>query len=153
MGKLADVRAAIKTKIGAVAGITAANVHDYERFDKDIKGMREFYEVSGKINGWFIRRIRTSERSPYEGRWIVVSRWRIQGYYSLVDSNATEKTFDDLVEAIRDAFRTDETLGGIIDSTVEGNEAGIQVEDSGHVILTGVLCHSVRLALNTRYQE
>jgi hypothetical protein len=85
------------------------------------------------------------------GSYNVLNRWRISGFMSLEDSSASEIVFDNLVEAVCDAFRSDETLGGLIAGTVmdSPNVAGIQVEDSGPVMFAGVLCHSARLVLYT----
>jgi hypothetical protein len=81
----------------------------------------------------------------------VLNKWRISGFLSLDDANQSEIVFDNLVEAVCDAFRADETLGGLIAGTVMDNPnvAGIQVEDSGPVMFAGVLCHSARLVLYT----
>ena len=74
--------------------------------------------------------------------------WRITGYMALDDGGATELVFDELVEAIRLAYRLDPTLGGAAQlSPADG--AGIDVTDSKPVVFCGVLCHSATLQLTT----
>jgi len=73
---------------------------------------------------------------------------------SLDDADSTELTFDTLIESIRDAFRDDDSLGGLIFSTVidnKSNQAGVQVDETAPVLFAGVLCHSARLSLTTRH--
>ncbi|WP_316978047.1 hypothetical protein [Shumkonia mesophila] len=152
MANVDEIRAAIKAKLESVPGIGL--VHSYERYAHDQKAFRTLFETSGKVLGWLIRRVATRETSRTIGRHDVTHRWQIRGYMSLDDAAASEIAFDDLVEAGRDAFRADETLGGVVDDTVgDGDSIGLQVEDSGPVMFAGVLCHSVRLGLTTRHTQ
>lgn len=151
MPTLDDIRNAIVTTIATVPNI--GHVHGFERFAKAEKDFRTLYESGGKILGWNVRRISKTETSGAIGRWSVTNKWLIKGFMGLDDSGNSEPIFDRLIEAIGDAFRIDETLGGVVDSTVleNPNVAGIQVEDAGPVMFAGVLCHSARLALFTRH--
>lgn len=149
MTTLAQIRGGIAAKLGTVAGIGV--VHDYERFAKRDAEFQALFKTGGTIKGWIVRRVSTREMRPAIGRHVVWNRWRIRGYMSLDDSAATEKSFDDLVEAIRDAFRADETLGGLVADLTENEQFGIQVEDSGPVLFAGVLCHGARLGLTTMH--
>ena len=151
MPTLGEIRDAIANKIAAVPNV--GKVHNYERWTKAEKDFRGFYEYDQRILGWNVRRVSKAETSDALGRWNITNQWMIKGFLSLDDAAGSELIFDNLIEAIGDAFRTDETLGGVVDSTVleNPNVAGIQVEDSGPVTFAGVLCHSVRLALFTRH--
>lgn len=151
MPTIAQVREAIRAKLAGVAGIGVVN--DYERYAVSISEFKAFFVAAGQVKGWLIRRAATQETSPALGRYVVTHRWQLRGYMALDDSAGTEKTFDTLVEAVRDAFRADETLGSVVAATVIDGEAGIQVEDSGPVMLAGVLCHGVRLKLSTRHYQ
>jgi hypothetical protein len=91
------------------------------------------------------------ERSGAVGRHAVIARWALRGYMALDDSAASEKTFDDLVEALIAAFRADDSLGGVVDSCIIGDIAGLQLDEAGPVMLAGVLCHGARLTLRTRW--
>ncbi|MBV2125731.1 MAG: hypothetical protein KUF75_11310 [Candidatus Thiodiazotropha sp. (ex Ctena orbiculata)] len=143
-----DIRNAIAAVIRSVPN--TGQVHTFERYAKDRSDMKKLYQTGSKILGWNIRRVRTTEDSPAMGRWIRIYRWEIRGYLSLDDSEETELQFDNMVEAICAVIRADDTLGGLVDSCIIGKEAGIQVLESYPVMFAGVLCHSAKLALNTR---
>lgn len=152
MPALAQIRSAIVLKMNGIANI--GQVHDYERFAKreaDFKALFEWAGPPKQIRGWIVRRITKTERSEALGRVAVTNEWQIRGYMSFDDASASEKTFDDLVEAIADAFRADENLDGVVDSIVVDEVAAIQLEDSGPVMFAGVLAHSARLRLLTRH--
>lgn len=153
MSTLAQIRAAIAAKLRAVTDI--GQVHDWERYAAQQGDFRGLYttEIGGvkQVRGWHLRRIATSETSPAVGRNVVTHEWEIRGFCALDDARQTETVFDTLIEAVRDAFRLDETLGGVVASTVTEEIAGAQVEESLPVLFAGVLCHSVRLRLATRH--
>lgn len=158
MSTVADVRTAIVARLNAVADIGV--VHAYERYSKDLAKLKQLYfsDDHGDVRGWFVRRPNTREFGNLQSRTIEVIRWRIQGVMALDDANASELTFDALIESVRNAFSQDETLGGRVDQCSEpGNEDGescIQLDDAGPVMFGGVLCHAARLGLTTvRYLE
>ncbi len=150
---LTQIRDAIAAKVETVASI--GKVHKFERFAKGEKDFRTMYEHNGQVRGWNIRRISRTETSPALGILNVVSKWRISGFMSMSDADSSELVFDGLVEDLCAAFRTDETLGGLIAGTVleNPNVAGLQIEDSGPVMFAGVLCHSARCILYTWHIE
>lgn len=151
----AGIRAAIVAKLNSVTG--AGTVHEYERFAKAEKDLRALYEYGSapdnRIMGWHVRRTAKSEKSHAIGRTVVVNTWQIRGVMGFDDADQSELLFDALIEAIGDAFRADETLGGVAETALEdmGGIAGIQVEDSGPVMFAGILCHSAKLKLVTRH--
>lgn len=149
-----QIRDKIKTMFQTVTGI--GNVHTYERYLKDQSKLVSLYKdaTSGRLLGWHIRKVATRENYIDISRWVVDHDWKIRGFMSLDDADATEQTFDTLIESIRDVFRDDPSLGGLIFSTVieeKNNQAGVQVEEAVPVLFAGVLCHSARLALTTRH--
>ena len=148
MSVVQDHRNAIVAKMQAVPNI--GQVQSYERYAKREADFRTFYEDSGKVLGWVVRRLKIVEKSPAMGRWDVRITWRVAGYMSLDDSAASELAFDELVETLRTAFRDDPTLGGAVDTTIVPERAGLEVEDAGPVMFAGVLCHSARLGLTTK---
>lgn len=146
------IRAAIVARMNTVADV--GSVFDYQRYEPRVDALASMYRVTiggqPQIRGWFVTRVSTEERSPAIGRWQTLHTWRIRGYMSLDDASASEKTFDGLIEALRDAFRADDTLGGAVASTViEGGDAGLQLTEHAPVIFAGVLCHSAELRLVT----
>ena len=101
---LSTVRAQVKTVIEAVSNI--GTVHDYERYSKDWSTYKDFFKSGSVINFTQILRpsfIRTVEGSDATER--VTHNFLFKGAYSLDDSMATEKTCQDLVEGICQAFR------------------------------------------------
>lgn len=151
MATVEQTRDAIAVKLGGVPG--AGIVHRFERYATKQSDFRTLFEIDGQVRGWTVRRVATREESPAVGRWRVTHRWQIRVYMSLDDAAESEVAFDNLVEAARDAFRADETLGGLIDDTVSGPVSGLQLDDSGPVMFAGVLCHAARLTLHTRHTQ
>jgi hypothetical protein len=153
MPTLDEIRAAIKAKIEGVGGVGV--VHDYERYAKEPSKFKTFY-VSGnpaQLLGWHIRRVTTRELLEDIARWRVVVGWRIRGFMGIADATATEKAFDLKIELIRDAFRADDSLGGLIFSCIDpqSNEVGVQVLDHRPVLLHDALCHFAELGLTTQH--
>lgn len=146
---LAQIRAAIVARIESVAEVGL--VHGFERFAKGEKDFRTLYAHAGQIRGWNVRRVTRAESVPAVGSSTVVNKWRIRGFMSLEDASSSELVFDGLIEALCDAFRADETLGGLIFSMAPDGQAasGLQLDDSGPVMFAGVLCHSGSLTLHT----
>lgn len=155
---IAAVRAAIVALLGGVADIGV--VHSYERYSKDLAKLKTLYFSTphDQIRGWYVRRIITHESGNLQSRTVEQARWQIRGFMGLDDAAATELTFDDLIEAVRDAFSQDETLGETVaqcsDPDNSDGETGLQLIDAGPVMFAGVLCHACRLELTTvRYME
>ncbi|MEJ1353092.1 MAG: hypothetical protein RPU39_00185 [Candidatus Sedimenticola sp. (ex Thyasira tokunagai)] len=149
MADMETVRAAIVAKLEGVADI--GKVHSYERYSKKLSHLTTLYKATdGRLKGWQVRRVNTKESSASLGRWTRTYRWKIRGLMALDDADQSELLFDALIERICSEFRTDDSLGGVVDSCIVGQEAGIQVEGSNPVMFAGVLCHSASLALNTR---
>lgn len=157
MSTVAQIREAIRTKLAAVANV--GPVHDFERFARTEKEFQDLYKdgASGRIKGWNFYREATAERDLDSGSVRRVHTWRITGFMSLDDADTTGKTFDDLVDAIATAFRTDRTLGGLVDDiknmSEEDGPSGIQVDAIEPVTFAGVLCHRARLRIMTETTE
>lgn len=145
---LTQVRDAIAAKIATVPG--AGKVHRYERYAVAQKDFRNLYVTENKVCGWFVRRVRTVEQEDSTNANREIHSWRIEGVMSFDDANQSEIVFDDLIEQIRAAFRHDETIGGVVETTLVDGLAGVQLEDSGPVMFAGTLCHRARLSLQTR---
>jgi hypothetical protein len=109
----AATRANIKTILEAVSNIGV--VHDYERwavlYDDLLSKFKTTISGSDVFRGWTI----TCE--GWDAEFITfpkgVSRtysYKIRGYFSLKDADATEKTAIALVEAVCNALDTDTTI-------------------------------------------
>lgn len=149
----APIRNAIVAKLNTVANI--GRVHAYERYANQMADLSTLYawDIGGgqkQIRGWFVRRVGIRESKPSESLFREDISWQIRGYMALSDAAASELAFDDLIDAIRTAFRADDTLGGAVDTCWIHEEAGIQMDDAGPVLFANLLCHSARLILKTR---
>jgi len=150
MATHAQILAAIVAKLSA---LDVGQVHDYERYAQDEAGLRALYESQATIKGWFVYREATRERDLNNSEVQRLHVWRLIGFLGLSDAAATGKIIQDDVEAIAAAFRTDRTLGGLVDDIKdleqESGESGIQVDAVEPVLFAGVLCHRARLRLAT----
>lgn len=152
MPTLAEIRDAIHAKLANITNV--GQVHKYERYTKRIADFVTLYQdASGEIRGWNIRRTAKAVTTPGLGRYVITNTWRISGYVAIADEAQSELSFDDLIESIMEAFKTDESLGGVVDTIVIGDIAGMQLEESGPVKISEILCHSCRLSLQTRHYE
>jgi hypothetical protein len=148
------VRAAIVAKLEGIPDI--GRVHAFERYSKNMEQLKGHYLWEpndgrpNQLRGWFVRRLRANEASEALGQSEEGTTWIIRGYMALSDESESELVFDRLIDAIRGVFRADETLGGVVATTVMDDEAWMQLDESGPVLFAGVLCHSAKLRLTTR---
>ena len=96
------IKSSMKTAIETVTGI--GTVHDYLRNWKgDQKLFHDQFKVAdtGKIHAWQMTRLSTTEK-PHNQDNNSIRRHNLLvfGVHALEDSTATEKTFQDLVEAV-----------------------------------------------------
>jgi len=107
----ATIRAQIKTILEGVSGI--GRVHDYERWAATWEKYLEFFKTtSDVINGWTVSRVRTPAACASGTHDRRSHHYKIRGYYGLKDEDATEVTFQALVEAVCTAFRSAYQLSG-----------------------------------------
>lgn len=106
----ADILGRLKDIISAVAGIGI--VHDYERSSRSPAEWLDIMTSGGKINGWTISREATESEWEYHTTNRLRHIFKIKGYYAVDDANASEKTFQELVDLVRKAFNNNETLTG-----------------------------------------
>lgn len=142
-----EIRYAIAATIQTVSDV--GEVHTRERFAKRMGDFRKIFASEGDLRVWIIVRRGVEESSAARGRRTVIQRWQIRHYAQFNDNEQSEIAFDTRVDAVRDAFRNHENLGGSVITTIVGNQAGVQVTDAGPVMFADVLCHSARLALST----
>ncbi len=154
MPTVKQIRDAIKAKIETVPG--SGVIHTYERYAKDASALAALYYYGAaptkRLHGWHIRRVAKREVLVDTDRWSLWFTWRIRGFMGLDDADATEELFDTECDAIADAFRADDTLGGLVFSQMpDDREIGIQVVKAEPVLFAGVLCHSAELGLTTQH--
>jgi len=140
---LAAIRTKIKEILSTVPGI--GRVYDYGRWTADWSRFLNTFKSVDKINGWLITRRASTEELFGENVPPVHHRTHefvIEGYFSLRDDVASEKTFQDLIEAICETFRGNLTLDG----TALVSEPP-QVESVDSSTLGGVLVHQTRIVI------
>lgn len=142
----AAIRAAIVAKLAAVPGI--GRVHAYERYSATDKAFRNLYVTDGVLLGWHVRRVACKEDAAFNQ---VTTVWELRGVAAIVDAQASELAFDALIDAIRDAWRDDPTLGGAVLYPRSEDAVVPELADAGPVLFAGVLCHSARLKWTTRH--
>ena len=155
MTRLDTLRAAIVQTMNAVPQI--GRVHDRERSLADEAALRALYlyDLPGggqQLRGWWLRRTASAERSINVDRTLSIDSWALHGHLALDDAAGSELSFDALIEGLRDAVRTDPTLGGVcVTGPVKDEDTtdGIQVGDTGLVTFCGVRCHGAVLQLRT----
>lgn len=152
---LTAIRAAIKAKLLTVTGI--GQVHDYERYAKTNNELAALYASGGRLLGWHFYREATAEEDLNNGEVRRLFQWKLRGFMSLDDDDASGILFDNLVELIATAFRTDPTLGGVCLANKnldhEFGPSGIQVDSITPVMFANVLCHRAELSLITETTE
>ncbi len=109
---LSIIRTKIKTKLEAIANVKS--VYDFRRYCNDWAAYQDLFVKDDRVNTWEIERV-SFEAHSHGGYGNVEDKTHnfiIRGFYSVLDSLATEKTFQDIVEAIVSNFINDPTLGG-----------------------------------------
>jgi len=150
-------RDAIQSMLSGINGIGI--VHNYERYAKREADFQAFYKdtTNNRILGWNFSRVSTAELDLDNGGVRRVYTWRIRGFMSIDDADASERTFQELIETICSTFRTNPTLGLQDTETKnlaqEDGPAGIQVDAVEPVMFAGVLCHRATLTLVTESTE
>ena len=136
----ANIRDYLKTKLQAVDGIGV--VHDYDRWAADWAALVNLYVSNDKLNGWHITRKATGE--AWKSLPVVerAHTYEIIGIYALKDADASEKTFQDLVEKVMEELRFDFTLGGNCQQT-----GPLKLETLEPRMFGSVLCHVAVLKL------
>jgi hypothetical protein len=140
------VRAGIYELVGAISDIGI--VHDYERWAADSARFIDLFKTTidgvAQIRGVEITRGSAAEDETPERK----HTYKLKCYMGLKDEDATEKTFNTIVEAICDAFRADQTIGGVAGGHDYAQVATIELRMFG-----SVLCHYAELAVTVYEQK
>ena len=115
----ATFRDEVKTTLEAVDGI--GRVYDFLRLITHWENFKRDAVKDGRINVWEITRLSLEEElETPQGQGGVEACFRdthliaIIGHFSVKDKDESEKTFQDLIDAIVEAFRQNNTLGGTV---------------------------------------
>lgn len=142
---LAEIRTEIKNILQSVDGM--GKVHEYERHTVDWKTFLSlFTDANHLVNGWTITRsqVQETEHASF-GVNIRTHDFRIRGYFGLKDSTQSEKTFQDLIDAVCSAFRSRETLNG---SSLKAGPPSVGIISRRH--FSGILVHTCDITLEVQ---
>lgn len=149
------IRNELQALISSVPG--TGQVHPYERFAVKSQEFARLYQQGQRVQGFFVHRQGSREYQYSSQLNRVRTRWVIRGFASLVDAEATELAFDDLLDALRAAVRARPVLYDAADNalahTSTDDGAGLQLDESGPVMFAGVLCHGATFSLTTEHLE
>jgi len=143
LSTLSDIKPKIKTIMEGISSV--GKIHDYERWTNKYKKFLEFYKPDGqaKINGGEISRTSTTEIQETTGpRYLDEHTFTIRYYYSVDDSEASEKEADEIIEDIRAEFRNFRDLDGLCQ-----RHTFIQVPVSEPRMFSNVLVHYIEMNL------
>ncbi len=146
---LATIRSALKTVLQGVTGI--GNVHDYMRnFAGDSRKFKDIFSFKTltdtlEYHAWQITRVSTPE-TPHNQDQVNLRRHsiRIFGAMQVNDTNATEKTFQDLIEAICVALRLNSKQPSPYTAL---RTSPPQVGIVEHRMINNRLCHTVNITM------
>ena len=143
------IRDEIKAQLESVTGI--GTVHDYRRWAVREDTLAVLFKPAAQamLHAWQITRLKTPEEySSTNKASRRIYTFEIEGIMSHKDADATERTFQDMVEAICAKFRPLYDLNDKAERIVEP----IQVEDVGLVYFGDGLCHIATLTLEVQEQ-
>jgi len=141
---LADIRAQIAQVLASVEGMGA--VHEYDRYAVEMnKFLALFKDSNDRIHGWTITRQATAVSRDNIPTMERAHKFLLRGYYGLNDPSGTELVFQEEIERIQDAFRSNHSLNGtVIDS------GPVQVDRVEIRKFGTVLCHYAELVIEAR---
>ncbi len=138
------VRTKIKARIESVPNMGI--VHTYERWAADWgKFIALFKASTGEILGWEISRVAAPGTYLNTVEEEVSHKYLIRGYMGLQDAAETELLFNEKIEAMRDAFRSDMTLGGLNELPAGFDCRLIEPRSFG-----SVLCHYTEIIIEVQ---
>jgi hypothetical protein len=135
---LTPILNAVKGIIAAVANV--GNVYAYRRAVQTEKDFSDLYIAGGKVLAWDITRESTASIDRTVGATEEKHLVVVRGYMGVSDKDATEQTFQDLIEAVRAALRLTRNLNGAVLDTTP-----LQARTVTAAVIGGVLCHYCEL--------
>lgn len=139
------ILALLKTIVEGVAG--TGKIHDYVRLARNEQKFIELFVTDNVVNGWQISRRSTpqsfEDSDEKDGVLIeAVHEYILTGFRGIDDANASEKTFQNLVEAVSDALATDSTLQAADYNIGAPQILVVEPRAFGHV-----LCHVAEISI------
>jgi len=150
MSTYLSILADVKAKIESVTDV--GMVYDYYRWNNDLGAFIALFSFtptggSKQIRGWEITRV--SVREHQDGAFFRHHDFQVEGYMSLSDADASDKTFQVLVDDVCAAFRT--AADGPTWYYLNGDDPRLspaQVEVIDVRMFGNVLCHHARIRVS-----
>ncbi len=142
---LVNIRTEIKNILNTVTDVGV--IHDYERWTTDWNTLLSMFKPAGKdyIRGWMITRQAAQEGVSTQGVGgdnQRIHRFVIKGIGSLKDDQATEKTFQDLVESVCQKLRENPNLNNTAEESDPPQVLTVEVR-----MFSQILCHYAEIEL------
>ena len=137
----ATIKTQIKAILERVNGIGV--VHNRIRYSRSIAEFLALMSSGGKVNGWMITRKSTPAERDTMPTINRAHLFKIMAIYDLDDAAASEITFQAILDAIFDAFKSNYNLNG----TAQNSEP-VQIEDVDVDEYGGKLFHTAELSLS-----
>ena len=137
------IRVGIKSALEAVSGIE--NVHDYTRRVNSWAEIESEFEGATTVHAWVFKYSGSvySWDTTFEGK-IADRRFDIWGLYAINDTNASEKDFDDIIEAVELAFANDRIF---TNGLTKINSLSVDIDEQ---MFAGILCHRAIVTLGVQ---
>jgi hypothetical protein len=145
------IRAVVKSTLEGIS--TIEKVQDYRRHHVEWdKIATSFKDTNNRIHGWIIEWDSADPELEASGSRVYsyIHTIRLIGLYSLVDIDATGKTFEDECDTILDTFNALEWLESGSTKVARIQEPAI-LENIDEAEFVGVLCHRAFIIL--KYNE
>jgi len=140
---LADIRSTIAADVAAVVNPCGGNVHTYQRWAVEWSRLLALFRGDGdRVHAWMVSRSATQVERDNFPTIRRLHRMTLTGIYGLRDEDATELTWQDLIEDVCTALDNDPTLG---DTVLTSGPAQVVRVDAR--MFGKVLCHYAELTL------
>jgi hypothetical protein len=138
---LSDIINAVQSIVQGVAKV--GQVHAYRRAVATESDFLALYkdEATGMVRAWDITRENTASIDYTVGETQETHLIVLRGYMSVSDKDATEQTFQNLVEDVRTALRAKRNLNGKVLTTTPAQARTVAAATIG-----SVLCHYAELS-------
>jgi len=139
---LETVRTKLKTELEAISGMGV--VHDYLRWSVNWKDYVDKFKSGGKINAaWLEVRSSVGDREAITNATARTWAFRLNMIMSLKDADATQKTFDSLVETVLNAMSPgDRTFGRAVQKAEPA-----ELIDNDHLMHSEVFVHHAEIEI------
>ena len=140
---LNEIFQATATILGAVEDV--GKVYSYRRWAADEASFKNLFVTDGQILAWTITR-ESTEAEDFDGGSRDYHAIVIRGWMATKDADATETTFQNLVEDVRAAFQANRNLevGSVANAEFSGR---MKVRKVDYVTYGQFLCHYAELEL------